>query len=273
MARELVGCTLPHRDPGDIPVWVSRNGRKIMGIAPGVNLKTRQSCGYPYGTLPRLVLFWVTTEAVRTKSPRLHLGHTFSDFMRELGLDPSRGGRCSDAKRLRDQMERLFRCRISFEETTNKPDSSEGLRWLDMPVAPIGELWWNPRAPDQTVLWESWIELGEKFFEAIVARPVPVDLRALKALKHSPLALDLYAWATYRVFGLKKPQFVPWAGLLEQLGTDYKSVDEFARKVKQTLRKVQVVYPGLKLEVVKGGFFVHPSPCTVRSATVQKQLA
>jgi hypothetical protein len=56
---------------------------------------------------------------------------------------------------------------------------------------------------------------------------------------------------------------VPWKGLLEQIGTDYKSVDEFARYAKLTLRKVQAVYPGLKLEIVKGGFFIHPSPTAV----------
>jgi hypothetical protein len=36
--------------------------------------------------------------------------------------------------------------------------------------------------------------LGENFFEAITAAPVPLDMRVLKTLKRSPLALDLYAW-------------------------------------------------------------------------------
>ena len=44
-------------------------------------------------------------------------------------------------------------------------------------------LWWDERHPAQTTLGDSWIQLGEKFFEAITAAPVPVDMRALKALK------------------------------------------------------------------------------------------
>jgi hypothetical protein len=40
----------------------------------------------------------------------------------------------------------------------------------------------------QTALWESWIELGEKFFNAIIAAPVPADMRVLRALRRSPLA-------------------------------------------------------------------------------------
>ena len=56
------------------------------------------------------------------------------------------------------------------------------------------------REPDQRVLWGSWIELGELFYAAITSAPVPVDMRALKALKRSPLALDLYAWLTFQAF-------------------------------------------------------------------------
>jgi hypothetical protein len=33
------------------------------------------------------------------------------------------------------------------------------------------------------------------FFEQLVAAPVPLDLRAVRALKRSPLALDLYGAA------------------------------------------------------------------------------
>jgi hypothetical protein len=150
----------------------------------------------PYGTIPRLLLFWITSEAVKTKNRRLELGNSLTKFMRELGLNPDNGrGKRSDARRLRDQMERLFRARISFDQSTPGKKA-----WVDMQVAPEGVLWWDEKQPDQTTLWDSWIQLDEKFFEAITAAPVPVDMRALKALKRSPLALDLYAWATYTAF-------------------------------------------------------------------------
>jgi hypothetical protein len=80
-------------------------------------------------------------------------------------------------------------------------------------IAPKGELWWDVKKPEQATLWESWIELGEDFFNAVVAAPVPVDMRALRALKQSPLALDLYAWSTYRAFVVSRKgasQLVPW---------------------------------------------------------------
>jgi hypothetical protein len=117
--------------------------------------------------------------------------------MREVGLDVSRDGKHSAAKRVRNQMQRLFKARISFEEGL-KAGSERGQRWLSMEVAPKSELWWDPKRPDQAVLWKSWIELGEDFYQALVNNPVPVDMRALRALKSSTLALDLYAWSKYR---------------------------------------------------------------------------
>jgi hypothetical protein len=51
-----------------------------LGIRPGWDFSKNQSMGIPYGTIPRLLLFWVTTEAVRTKKRRLELGNTLSSY-------------------------------------------------------------------------------------------------------------------------------------------------------------------------------------------------
>ena len=99
-----------------------------------------------------------------------------------------------------------------------------------MQVAPRGEFWWSPRDPSQAALWGGWIELGDKFFAAITAAPIPLDMRALKALKQSPLALDLYSWLTYeayRAYKSGKGRFVAWKLLAEQMGADYANTKEF----------------------------------------------
>ena len=109
-----------------------------------------------------------------------------------------------------------------------------------MQVTSGGEVWWSPRDPSQAALWGSWIELGEKFFKAILAAPVPLDMRALKALKRSPLALDLYAWLTYEAYRAHKSgkgRFVAWKLLAEQIGTDTPRVTNFQQKAVATLRK------------------------------------
>jgi hypothetical protein len=269
MARELVQCTLPHRNPGNAPRWLRRNGASVLVLQAGWDAQKDRSFGYPYGSLPRLLLFWITTEAVQTKRRRLELGRSLSGFMRELGLIPASagGGKHSDAKRLRGQMERLFRCRISFEQAATDAAGAEGNAWLDMQIAPRGELWWSPKQPEQGTLWGSWIELGEDFFRAITAAPVPVDMRVLRAIKQSPLALDLYAWATWRVFRLRKPAVIPWDGLMKQMGGEYERTRDFARKARAAFRKVRQFYPGLKIAYVKGGLMLHPSPTAIPPAT------
>ena len=271
MARELVQCTLPHSNPGDkLPAWKRTNGNLTLSIKPGSDIDGN-TFGYPFGTIPRLLLFWITTEALRTKDRRLELGHSLSTFMREVGLDPNTGGgKRSDARRLQDQMRRLFQSTISFQRTMQE-QHRQGERWLNMQVAPKGEFWWDPRDPAQATLWGSYVILGEHFFEAITSAAVPADMRVLRAIKRSPLALDLYVWATWRVFKLSKSVFIPWEGLMGQMGSGYDLTDEFARKAKAALRKIQTVYPALKLTYAKGGLVLHPSLTAI--APVPKRLS
>jgi hypothetical protein len=263
IARQLVQATLPHKNPGNVPLWKRTNGNLTLAVLPGMNTKTEKSYGYPYGAIPRLLMFWMTTEAVRTNNPRLELGNSLTTFMRQIGLNPDNGGtgaKRSDARRLRDQMQRLFKATISFHQTREE-GGRKGEAWLDMKVAPEAVLWWDEKQPDQGTLWGSWIELSPQFYKAITAAPVPVDMRALRALKRSPLALDLYAWATHSAYRTQKTgqcRSVSWRFLHEQLGGEYTNLKDFAHKARLALRKVQAVYPDLGLEYEKGGIRVLP---------------
>jgi hypothetical protein len=248
MARQLVQATMPHSNPGDVAVWSRTNGNFCLSIQPGV--ERGKSIGVPYGSLPRLLLFWLTTEAVRTKSRRIRLGSTLSEFMEELGLG-MRGGKRGDITRLKNQMKRLFKSRISFDHTEDSHT-----QWVSMEIAPKGELWWDYRTPHQHGLFNSWIELGENFFEAVTSAPVPLDMRALKSLKQSPLALDLYAWTTYTAYHVNrtgKERSVSWELLHSQFGSDYAETKEFARKARDAFRKIACVYPSCAIDMVRGG--------------------
>ncbi len=263
MARQLVQCTLPHSDPGNVSVWTRTNGHLTLAIRPYIDLRTRKP-QYPYGSIPRLLLFWLVTEATQKKSRKIRLGNSLDSFMREIGLNPrTGGGKRGDAARLHSQMERLFRAIVSFEDQREWSKS-----YVDMQIAPRGTLWWDPSRAQQDNLWESWVELGEEFYAAITAAPVPVDMRALRALKRSPLALDLYAWLAYTSFttGLRsKPRVVPWNGLHGQMGAEYAELRQFRAKVLLALRKIQMVCPTLKVETTQETLIVHPSKPAVAS--------
>ena len=266
MARHLIQVTLPHSSPGNVPIWKRTNGNLTLSIRSGWNTQKDKPIGYPFGTIPRLLLFWITTETLRRKSKKIQLGDSLAGFMKDIGLNPDTGGGIrGDAKRLRSQMERLFRAIISFENHY-EDNNVEGHGWIDMQVAPKGELWWDIKNPNQPNLWESWIELSEDFYNCIISAPVPVDKRALSILKNSSLALDLYSWATYKTFAVSKrgtPQFIDWKGMQQQFGASYNDTKNFKRKVKQALKKVKGVYPAFKYEEVNGGIKIHPSKTAV----------
>ena len=114
LARLFTQLALPYRDPGDAPAWGRRNGHTSLLIQPGMTLDESGrpvSLGFPYGTIPRLLLTWLSTEAVRTQSSDLVLGDNLADFMRQLEL-ASTGGVRGNITRLREQQR--FDCPLSF---------------------------------------------------------------------------------------------------------------------------------------------------------------
>lgn len=282
MARELVQCTLPHSDPGQVPFWARRNGNFTLSLSSQFDPRTNQLVGYPFGSIPRLLLFWITSEALRTANRKLELGSTYNEFLRAVGLNADTGGgKRGDAKRLQAQTRRLFTTNISFIYSEERPTGPSPEARLNMNVASKMLLWWDPKKPDQMNLWDNWIELSDEFFRAITAAPVPLDTRALKALKRSPLALDLYAWSTHKALAVArkgKRQFIPWRGLMAQFGADYSDVQNFRRKAAEALKRIQNVYPGLKLVEEKGknggpgGLYILPSSRPAIAATPSKRL-
>ena len=246
MARALTQATMPHRRI-QAPVFKRQNGSFSLAML------AHPDVGLPYGSVPRLLVSWVTTEAVRTKSPILELGPSLSAFMAELDLTPT-GGRWGSITRLRDQMTRLFSASISCLY-----DDKEKTGIFNVQIVEEARLWWNPKAPDQAPLWKSTIELGKKFFEEAINSPVPVDMRALKGLKRSPLALDIYCWLTYRMSYLHKPTEIPWAALQMQFGADYTYTRQFKAAFLEHLRTVLVLYPEANVEDGERGLLLKPS--------------
>ena len=250
MARALTIATMPHRKTTDL-YHERRNGAfsLVMMSPPRV--------GLPYGSMPRLLVAWLTTEVRRTRERTLVLGPSLGGFMRDLGITPS-AGRWGTKTTLRDQMRRLFACSVHGFWADDTRDA--GRNYI---IADAYDLWWDPQREDQAALWQSTVTLGERFHREILDHPVPVDLRVLRALKRSPLAIDIYAWLTHRVSYMRKDMRISWPGLQGQFGSGYsknaQGQRDFRRAFRYELKKVMLLYQEASVEDSSECLLVKPS--------------
>jgi len=251
MARLMALCALPRTNPGRRKEYVSSNGPYTLVMTAGYNNRL------PYGNLPRLLLAWVSTEAVRTQRRTLILGRSLSEFMRKVGIFDDGGAM---RRRLRSQVDRLFGCQIELIE-----ERRDVKRFIASRIADRGEFWWDVKRTDAPVLWDSKIELGEKFFREIIHRPVPLDMNILTAIKRSTLGLDLYMWLSYRTFTLKKVTAIRWRDLYRQFGVDPSkandklTVNNFRKKSLRELKKIKTAWGDLRYDTARGVLIVMPS--------------
>ena len=265
MARTMALCSLPRSNPGNRLQYKRVNGPYTLIMTATGNYKL------PYGNLPRLLMAWISTEATTTQSRILVLGDSLSDFMRTLGVYSSSGGKYT---RLRNQMRRLFDAHVRLIYKDEYGEAS-----VSSSVADSTAFWWNPKRPDERTLWESKIELGEKFFQEIISHPVPLNLNTLKALKRSSLGLDLYLWLTYRMFALRAPLRLTWKQLYSQFGVhpsksnDRVTVDNFRRDCLRELKKIKIAWTELNYSTAPGVLILLPSTPEIAPVAASPRLA
>ena len=264
MARTMALCSLPRSNPGARLRYVRRNGPYTLVMNAGGLYRL------PFGHLPRLLMAWISTEAVRTQSRVLVLGDSLSDFMRELGIYSSDGKAYT---RLRNQMDRLFHASVELSY-----EDKHGKQFIASRVVDRGDFWWDPKRPNERVLWDSKIRLGEDFFNEIISHPVPLDMNTLTALKRSPLGLDLYLWLTYRTFTLRTPQRLSWANLYRQFGVDpakannNRTVQDFRKDCLRELKKIKLAWPDLNCSTAPGVLILLPSVPTIAPSSDPPRL-
>lgn len=205
----------------------------------------------PYGPLPRLALAWVSTYAVRHKTAEVPIGESAAEFLRMMGME-SEGRRYST---LRTQMHALASCHLQM--------GFRGRTWNAQPIDHF-DAWVSDKESKQRPLWPGTLRLHDSFYNILMERPVPLDNRALLALKGSALALDIYCWLAHRLHRIEgRPVTLHWYSLREQFAQEYKGKNpdkDFKDTFIPQLHKVLMVYPGAKVKQVTGGLLLMPSP-------------
>lgn len=265
----LCQTSLPYRDPGaGVRRWERKQGDALLEVEAGRAIHPEKGefvdVPLPWGPKARLILMHLNAEAIRTQSARVDVGDSLTAFVKRIGVDPK--GR--NIRLIREQVTALSSAliRLGFIE------GSRG-RQIDSKIVDGFELW-LPKDARQRVLWPSFVELNLRYFESLQGHAVPLDERAIGALSHSAMALDVYAWLAQRLHRIPKPhrQFIAWSVLKEQFGPDYERIRKFRAVFMEALRQVHVVYPAAKIDVNGQGLFLYTSPPPIAKTGVVVQL-
>ncbi|TVR48890.1 MAG: replication protein [Planctomycetota bacterium] len=205
----------------------------------------------PYGVMPRLGLAWVSTFAVRNREREIFIGKSAAEFLRLMGME-------NDGRRyktLRKQMHALAAARLQL--------GLRGRTYNGQPVQKF-DAWVCDNYTDQIPLWSGIMALSQDYYDSLIESAVPLDNRALHALKGSALALDVYAWLAHRLHRINgRSVMLRWISLRSQFAQEYRGKNpdkDFKKEFLLALKKVLTVYPQAKVKPVTGGVLLISSP-------------
>jgi hypothetical protein len=258
-------AALPHRRLADDQPWIIEVERMKLMVEPGRRHGDGgdiRFVGVPFGSHARLIMIYLQTEALRTGSREVELGGSLRAWLGRIGV--SVGG--MTARSVRDQAERISRCRLTF----TLPTAGRGIGLINQNIVDRAILIADEDDRQGRLSLET-AKLSEGFFEQLRRHPVPLEEAAIRAVNNNSIALDIYAWLAYRLHALPQSRTVTWTALKPQFGAGFSRTDNFARKFVEGLKLALAVYPAARVEVERSGIVMHPSrpPVTPRQAALR----
>jgi len=236
-------------------VWERTQGRASLLVQAGQVRDPRTNkfvqLPLPYGPKARLLLMHLNSEAIKRQSPVIPVEDSMTAFFRRLM------GRTQDGRQLR-----MLKAQLSaLAAATFRMGISRGDEAVQVATQIVGafNLWFD-KDESQRVLWPSTLRLSLDYYESLARFAVPLDERAIAALSHSAMALDIYCWLAQRLHRIPASQFVPWSALHDQFGQGYNAVRFFRRDFLKILAQVKAAYPAARLEEDVRGLMLRNSP-------------
>ncbi len=257
--------SLPHRKLADDQAWERTVGPLTLIIEPGrIKLGDGPSkmMGVPHGARARLILIYLQTQAVQTNSREVSLGRSMRAWMGKLGL--AVGGETATA--LREQARRIATCSMRFSWKIDGRLPGNSTMMSNERIIKSGLFFHNGSTSDgkQESLFEDRVLLDGDFFDQLRRHPVPLQDAAIRQLKDSSTALDIYVWLSYRLHHLDKRTPIGWRDLHQQFGAGYKNLFQFKPKFLQALAEAVSAYPEARVDVEDSHIMLHPSPPPVK---------
>ena len=259
-------AALPHRRLPDDAAWQVTTDRVTLIVQPGLRPAADGapvSVGVPYGSRARLILLYLQTEAVRTNCREVELGRSLHAWLRRLEI-PIGGKQMAT---VRDQAERISRCRLSFQIRQGSRTGLVNQHILDTSM-------FIEEESAQGGLFVEKAMLSQSFFDELKRHPVPVEEAAVRQIANNSLALDVYCWLAYRLHSLNEPITVTWKALHGQFGRSVARLDHFKDHFRTVLALATSVYPDANIDEAPNGsgLILRPSkpPVSPRSGVTSR---
>ena len=261
----LCQTSMPYRNQGDaVRQWEHKQGHVSLRIEAGTALhpvtEAWVELGLPFGPKPRLILAYLNAEALKQGRALIEVEESFTAFVRRI-QDPLKRGKSGpngyEIGVFKEQLSRLATATIRLAITTG-----DRTLQVNSHLVEAFDLWF-PKDARQRVLWPSTIQLDTRYFASLQDHAVPLDERALAALAHSAMALDIYTWLAHRLHRIPqgKPSLIPWSALKEHFGHGYARMDKFRAVFLTALDQVVCQYPDARLEIdLRGLMLYHSAP-------------
>lgn len=246
----------------DATHWTRTNGPLTLSVTAGVSRRIDGTLtpALPYGKTPRMLMMWLTTQAVLNQSPTVDLGESLREFTQAVGMGEQNSKR---RKELLDQLRRLVALQYTLVNTTTTHANGHELT-VNRPLVDSAEIWFSKGDADgEQALMDSQITLGDKFYAEFVLRhalPVRVDhLRALDVQGAGGMAFDIYLWLAYRTHQLQRPIQVSWDQVDRQFGAGYGRKRDFRAQFRKNLAAVLAIHGGFRVDDNPTGLLLKPS--------------
>jgi hypothetical protein len=245
-------AALPHKKIGEA-IWEKDGGTIKLLVESGLDAE-RQPVGIPYGSIARMILLYLQTQAVKTRSREVELGASMNAWLSAMNIPI--GGKTYQI--VREQSRRISRCRLTFFRRTDRAELVTNGAFVRDAILPL-----DP-THTQMPLWQERVRLDEGFYQSLIEHPLPLREAAVRQISSRSMAIDLYIWLAYRLHALPGPVPVSWQALRRQFGESYRELRFFRRDVMPNLGLALAVYPEARVSVDdREGLILYPSPSPV----------
>jgi Plasmid encoded RepA protein len=254
--------SLPHRRVED-SLWERKGHLTTLLVESGLD-RQRQPIGVPYGSLARIILLYLQTEAIRTGNPEVVLGRSMNAWLTKMAI--TSGGRTREL--VAEQARRISACRLTFFTERGPAEYRQNGAFVRDAIRLSGLM-----DEAQPSLWQDRVRLDEGFWISLRAHPVPVREEAISAIGTRSMAIDVYIWLAYRLHALSGPITVTWQAVFSQFGAGFQFLRHFKPRFTESLKIALAVYPEARVDVTAEGLILRPSaPAVPRAEAIRLRL-